>query len=523
MNLSQDTEDRLHRGKRKILDDFGADPNVTGAGIGFRRRDGQWTEEPAVVVLVAKKRPAALVSNRRLLPGTVEVDGTPCEVDVIQAGPFSMGRVGDPVREAAPLALEGVTGRMRPPRPGCSISNPLDGDTAGTLGIFVIDKTDGKLCILSNNHVMARTSKGVKGEKIIQPGVHDGGTAANDTIATLKRWAPITTAGTKIDAAIAQLVDQSGYSLKPALDRMPPISATHPAVGIFTAGDGYGSGLMTRMDNTLAALNVAPAVAGSDGKPVAAPAGAVTTPSLFMNIEKVGRTSGYSSSVITAIGVESWIMTPIGGVLYSDLFLTDRLGRPGDSGSTVYIGGDGKTLIEPEEQGSCPLLSSVGSYYGLPLTEDNDLADDLRDGFLAQSLLGRLLIRIPYINQQAVVDRLQGRQGTGSETSYAAQYYEKYHDFMATVLADPNSTAVITEEHLNDAGFVIYGLSQSVLTGEESALAFTLLEKALLPTLGMNRRQALEYMNRTDVYKIVYDEIAKVPSIELNGPIEIPG
>lgn len=124
MNLNQDTQARLHRGKRKILDDFGADPNVTGAGIGFRRRDGQWTDEPAVVVLVAKKRPEALVSNRRLLPRTVEVDGSPCEVDVIEAGPFRMGRVSDPAREVTPAAVVGVTGRMRPPRPGCSISNP---------------------------------------------------------------------------------------------------------------------------------------------------------------------------------------------------------------------------------------------------------------------------------------------------------------------------------------------------------------------------------------------------------------
>ncbi|MEV4185742.1 hypothetical protein AB0J28_30390 [Streptosporangium canum] len=522
MNLSQDTEARLHRGKRKILDDFGADPNVTGAGIGFRRRDGQWTDEPAVVVMVAKKRPEALVSNRRLLPRTVEVDGSPCEVDVIQAGPFSMGRVSDPAREVTAAALEGVTGRMRPPRPGCSVSNPLDGDTAGTLGLFVIDKTDGTVCLLSNNHVLARMGKGVKGEKIIQPGVRDGGTAAKDTIATLKRWVPITTAGTSVDAAIAQLADQSSCSTQPALDRMPPLSATHPAVGLFTGGDQYGGGLITRMDKAIAALKVDPAVSTSDGKLVPAPAEAVVPPKPFMNIEKVGRTSGYSSSVITAIGVESLILTPLGMVLYTDLAFTDRFGRAGDSGSMVLFGGDGKTLVEPEEESSCPLLGSVGSYYGLPLTEDNDLADDLRDDFLAQSLVGRLLIRIPYINQQAVIDRLQGKQATGNERSYASQYYAKYHDFMATVLADPNSTAVVTQEHLDDSIFVINGLAQTVLTPQETQLAYTLYEKALMPTLGMNRRQVLEYMNGHDLYTLVYDAIAKVPTIELNGPIELP-
>ncbi|MEV4248255.1 hypothetical protein AB0J63_33180 [Streptosporangium canum] len=522
MNLSQDTEARLHRGKRKILDDFGADPNVTGAGIGFRRRDGQWIDEPVVVVLVAKKRPEALVSNRRLLPRTVEVDGSLCAVDVIEAGPFRVGRVSDPAREVMSAAVVGVTGRMRPPRPGCSISNPLDGDAAGTLGLFVLDKTDGTVCLLSNNHVMARMGKGVKGEKIIQPGVHDGGTAAKDTIATLKRWVPITTAGTKIDAAIAELVDQTNLSLQPALDRMPPLSVKHPAVGIFTGGDGNGTGVITRMDTTIAALNVVPAVSAPDGRVTAAPPEAVVAPKPFMNIEKVGRTSGYSSSMITAIGVESLILTPLGMILYTDLALTDRFGLAGDSGSTVFFGGDGNTLVEPENQSSCPLLGSVGSYYNLPLTGDNDLADDLRDNFLAQSLVGRLLIRIPYINQQAVIDRLQGKQATGNERSYASQYYAKYHDFMATVLADPNSTAVVKQEHLDDSIFVINGLAQTVLTPQETQLAYTLYEKALMPTLGMNRRQVLEYMNGHDLYTLVYDAIAKVPTIELNGPIELP-
>lgn len=523
MKLSSDTEDRLHRGKRKILDSFGVDPNVTGAGIGFRRRDGQWTDEPVVVVMVAKKRPSALVSNRRLLPSTVEVDGSPCGVDVIQAGPFSMGRVTDPAQEVTPAAAAKIPGRMRPPRPGCSISNPLDGDTAGTLGLFVIDNTDGTMCVLSNNHVMARMGKGVRGDKIIQPGVADGGTAAKDTIATLKRWVPITTAGTKIDAAIAQLVDQTNLSLQPALDRMPPLTAGHPAIGIFTGGDGHGSGLITRMDLAIAALNVTPAISAQDGRVMPAPPEAVVAPEPFMIIEKVGRTSGYSSSMITAVGVETLILTPLGPVVYSDLAFTENFGLGGDSGSTVFQGGNGTSPVEEEDNEECFFLASAGSYYNLPLTEDNDLADDLRDNFLAQSLVGRLMVRLTYINQQLVVDRLQGRQGTGSELSYASQYYAKYHDFVASVLADPNSTAVVTQEHLDDIFFIIYGLEQSVLRREEATLAYKLYQKALVPVLGMNRSQALAYMNRTDVYKTIYDAIAAVPGIETNGPIEIPG
>ncbi|MFC5815744.1 S1 family peptidase [Nonomuraea harbinensis] len=511
MKLSRETEDRLHRGKRKILDSFGADPNVTGAGIGFRRRGGQWTEEPAVVVLVAKKRPAALVSNRRLLPATVEVDGVTCEVDVIQAGPFTMGTV------TATAAADKVTGRMRPPRPGCSISNPMDGDTAGTLGLFVLDNKDGKVCLLSNNHVIARMGRATPAEDIIQPGAYDGGTRPDDIIAYVKRWAPIDD-GTSVDAAIAELTDQKGFVLEPALDRMPGPSADHPVVGIHTAGDGYGTNALVRMDKALAALDVSVAVRDASGKVVAAP-DAVVAPEPYMKIEKVGRTSGYSSSTITAIGVESYLDS----IRFTDLILTESFGSPGDSGSAVFAGGDGSTFVEPENQRPCPLLSTVGDYYRLPLTQDNDLADDLRDDFLAQSLVGRLLTRLAYLNQQAVVDRLAGKQATGSELSYASQYYTKYHDFMATVLADPGSTAVVTEEHLEDVAMIIYGLNQTVLTAEEGRLAFKLFQEALTPTLGMNRRQVLAYMNQPDLYKLVYDAIAAVPTIETNGPLEIPG
>ncbi|MEV4548014.1 hypothetical protein [Nonomuraea wenchangensis] len=516
MNLSQDTEDRLHRGKRQILDSFGADPNVTGAGIGFRRRDGQWTEEPAVVVLVAKKRPAALVSNRRLLPRTVEVDGVTCEVDVIQAGPFSTGGVAT----TATATATAITGRMRPPRPGCGISNSLDGDTVGTLGLFVVDNKDGKVCLLSNNHVVARMGRATPAEDIIQPGAYDGGKRPDDIIAFVKRAAPVPDGGS-VDAAIAELVDQDAFVVEPALDRMPGPSAEHPVVGIHTAGDKYGTNALVRMDKALAALNASVAVRNASGKVVAAP-DAVVAPKPYMKIEKVGRTSGYSSSIITVTGAESVINTPIGPIRFTDLILTESLGNAGDSGSAVFVGGDGATPVEPEEERPCPLLASVGSYYRLPLTEDNDLADDLRDGFLAQSLVGRLLIRLPYLNQQAVVDRLAGKQATGQELSYASQYYTKYHDFMASVLADPNSTAVVTQENLDDAALVIYGLTQSVLTGPESQLAVKLYQEALVPTLGMNRRQVLAYMNRPELYKLVYDAIAAVPSIETNGPLEMP-
>jgi hypothetical protein len=73
--LDPRTEAALRRAKQQILHAHGDDPNVTGAGLGFRFRGGHWTAEPVVTIMVANKRPEALIPPARLLPKTVEVDG----------------------------------------------------------------------------------------------------------------------------------------------------------------------------------------------------------------------------------------------------------------------------------------------------------------------------------------------------------------------------------------------------------------------------------------------------------------
>jgi hypothetical protein len=525
MKLCGDDHSRLERAKQQIFDAYGADPNVSGVGIGFRRRAGEWTGRPAVVVLVAKKRREALVSRRRLLPRTVEVDGVTYDVDVEQAGPFSSG-AQTALAPARTAVGDQITNRMRPPLQGASISNPVDGRTAGTLGLFVIDNTDDTVCLLTCNHVIARMGRGTVGEPIVQPAVYDGGTAS-DAIAKLKRWAPIPATGTRVDGAIAQLTDQSAYSLEVAKDLMDPISATHPVVGMVTAGDGFGGGLLTRMDATLDALNVrlplgqAAAARSESALPCAGPVLGLADPEPGMNIEKVGRTTGYTSSKIIAIGMRVDVDTPIGVIPYNDLIYTEFFLSFGDSGSAVFAGGDGKTQVKPIVLPGCIVLGSLSSYYSLPLTEDNPLADKVRDEFFLQSTTGKLLVELTYVNSQTLVDRLKGKTGDATEAVYAEQYYTKYHDFMASVLADPDSAEVVTQEHLDDAAFVISGLAQSgVLMAPEVELAFTLYDKSLVPTLGMNRKQVQEYMDNPVVYAQVHEAVSATEGIEMNAPFK---
>jgi hypothetical protein len=62
---------------------------------------------------------------------------------------------------------------------------------------------DGNLCILSNNHVLANVNDATKGDRILQPGPVDGGTAS-DKVAELQRFIRLNFAGiNEVDAAVA--------------------------------------------------------------------------------------------------------------------------------------------------------------------------------------------------------------------------------------------------------------------------------------------------------------------------------
>jgi hypothetical protein len=55
--------------------------NVVGIGIGFRRSAGETTTEPALVVMVSRKLPAWQVSEKDLIPASI--DGIPVDVQEV--------------------------------------------------------------------------------------------------------------------------------------------------------------------------------------------------------------------------------------------------------------------------------------------------------------------------------------------------------------------------------------------------------------------------------------------------------
>ncbi|GAA1209283.1 hypothetical protein [Prauserella alba] len=208
--------------------------------------------------------------------------------------------------------------------------------SAGTMGCLVRDVADGSRQVLSNNHVLANTNDAEVGDPVVQPGPADGGSEADDRVATLTRWVDVVEDGNRVDCAIAAPTDDGLVSEEVMDDQMPPVSPEHPAVGLLFAGDCSGRIIGCRMSAVLEELHVA-LVAGDD---------AVAEPEEDMVVEKVGRTTEYTSSVIE--DDDAVVMVGFGGITaeFVDCFAVPEFGHAGDSGSVICAGGRGDTRTD---------------------------------------------------------------------------------------------------------------------------------------------------------------------------------
>ncbi|MCY4525776.1 MAG: hypothetical protein OXB89_04130 [Anaerolineaceae bacterium] len=83
MDQEQQTQ-RAIRMQEKYNEQLMALPNVVGTAVGLRKRQGQFTDQVALVVMVARKLPRASLAPAELVPR--ELEGVP--VDVLETGAF---------------------------------------------------------------------------------------------------------------------------------------------------------------------------------------------------------------------------------------------------------------------------------------------------------------------------------------------------------------------------------------------------------------------------------------------------
>ena len=219
--------------------------------------------------------------------------------------------------------------RVRPLRPGLSIGHP--DVTAGTLGGFVRRPGTEGLLVLSNNHVLADSDAADEGDPALQPGVADGGTAA-DRIGALRAFVRLTAdPGNLVDAAVAAL--DPGVEADPA---------------------GYPGGAL-----------LATVAAADDLDPEEL-------------VEKVGRTTGHTRGRITAVEVDGV------GVQYDDGVHTfdDQVELEGLTGAFSAGGDSGSVIWRSRDRAPLGLLfagSTEGGSAGGGVTFANPLATVLRD------------------------------------------------------------------------------------------------------------------------------------------------
>lgn len=183
--------------------------------------------------------------------------------------------------------------RRRPLRIGTSIGHYLI--TAGTIGCFVKLKRGGKICLLSNNHVLANENAASEGDPILQPGHADGGRKPKDAVGKLGTFVKLKKTGpNQVDAALATL--SKGIDFDPSALR--------------------GGGKLT----------------GSVGSDLTE----------FERVEKLGRTTGRTKGRITAFELDNLVVAyDMGNIKFDDQIeiessISSPFSQGGDSGSLIF-------------------------------------------------------------------------------------------------------------------------------------------------------------------------------------------
>jgi hypothetical protein len=462
------------------------DRNIVGMAFGRRAAHGQTSDDPALVVYVMRKLPKTFLPPSRLLPSRVYFGGDCIEVDIVETGPIY------------PLAF---TARERPATAGISIGNANEA-SAGTFGAVVIDNTDRSPCILSNNHVLARQNAAALGEVIVQPGVFDGGSSPADDIATLKRFVTINATGNTVDCAIAQIT--GGLGERTAIDQVhnniiATASADHPAIGLLFAGS-CGRTIMNPIANVLSALNVS------------FPNGpnAIATADIDMAVEKVGRTTEYTTSSVTEIDATVTIPYDFGNATFDSQITTAWMSDPGDSGSVVYRGGAGGS----EDHCGCSTTSAASSVFGVDLRAEQAMAEVVRDKFLRQTRLGSWAIDVFFMNEEQLLERFRRSDISDDDRGFARKLFDKYaEEARQAFVQGEKSEQRITDQHLRDARAALKR-AQRHMSRDEAEASQRLFELASERGRGKNARELLAMLNDEKLVEEVKATLAKVRSIK---------
>jgi hypothetical protein len=495
---------------------YGSQGNVNSVGLGLRITRGNTTAEPAVVVSVTRKFPADLLSSADLLPPSIVVNGRSVAVDVVRAGPFTHAEASTPDAPPAPQD-GGLTGTYRPLNIGDSIGPiGVPDKQTGTLGAFVVDKQTSAVCVLSCAHVLADMdfSPLPVGTRITQPGLADGGSDST-TVASLLRIGVLGGAA-PVDAAIAKVDSAVDFSNACGLPGMTAPSPDQPAVGLVIAGSRTSNTLCMPIDKVLSALNVDFITPNS--------VQAAGSTAVGESVQKMGRTTGYSSLNISQVGVTTTINYGVlGAITFPDLIVIEGVfSDSGDAGAVVCAGGTGNGGAPIDlPLGICAFIKSLIDATGiLDLGTQTDLQyiDKFRDQYLAQTVVGQLLIGLFYVNSDSIAQRMENDLSSGlitpEQQADAQSFYNSYWPQFTAAVDDPDDAGVITQQEFNSLVVYFSGMYEYGYFSHDEAVAINdIINVVIQPTIGMNYPQLVAYFNQQSVYDQVVSMLSPVSSI----------
>jgi endonuclease G len=269
---------------------------LKGIGVGLKESSGRLSNDLCIQFYVSEKESKSILRHQNGIPKSI--DGFLTDVRAASTPQFMSGTLR-PTKAEIQQAIKSrrTRSRARPVVGGISCSSQFV--TAGTLGYFCKKNTDdsGATYLVSSGHVFKAKTEYKKSSAILQASPSDGGNM-NDVIADFDTATPLSQAeGARnvTDAAIAKLRDNIKYKLE--IQDVGPLNRT-------------------------------------------------ANPVLGMSVAKVGRTTGFTEGIVTAVDYEAIVPWGVRSVKATYTFKnqirieptksSERFADFGDSGSMVF-------------------------------------------------------------------------------------------------------------------------------------------------------------------------------------------
>lgn len=276
-------------------------PNVVATGIGYKTTNGKKTDQLAIICSVDSKKSRQKLLSEELVPS--QLDNIPTDV-------FVSGMI---------YAQQDPKRKYRPAPGGVSIAH--ENVTAGTLGCLV--KKNGRLYILSNNHILANSNAAHKDDAILQPAPYDEGEWPLDRIAELDEFVKINFVQEESNCAI-------GKGSARVLNFIAGLIGSNTRIKSLKQSENG--------DNTVDCALAKP-LDEKDVKDEILKIGKISgmrEGTLGMPVQKSGRTTGLTNGTIDQI--DATVEVSYGSnksAIFIDQLIAGNMSQGGDSGSAV--------------------------------------------------------------------------------------------------------------------------------------------------------------------------------------------